>query len=136
MAKALFRKNPRISDTRSAQETTSVLPGEDEWRLMRARNKWQRPEECAHHPHPGTYPVVMTTQTDWGGWRVPGAEYDLYPDRIEAQARVMVNALRMATLIGKFVSAMSREGDATNGTLTELAREGEDLLNAMRLDER
>src|SRR5579872_2219871 len=30
------------------------------WRLMRARNKWQTPEECASHPFPGTYPVVVT----------------------------------------------------------------------------
>src|SRR5580704_642197 len=49
------------------------------WRLMRARNKWQTPEECASHPFPGTYPVVVTDSGDWGGWRVPGAEYDRDP---------------------------------------------------------
>ncbi|HWY65523.1 MAG TPA: hypothetical protein VNX61_09930, partial [Rhizomicrobium sp.] len=45
------------------------------WRIMRARNKWQPTEDCARHPVPGTYPVVVTGETDWGGWRVPGAEY-------------------------------------------------------------
>ena len=29
----------------------------DLWRLMRAKNKWQTPDECSHHPFPGTYPV-------------------------------------------------------------------------------
>ncbi|HBU61277.1 MAG TPA: hypothetical protein DEB67_02510, partial [Oceanicaulis sp.] len=36
------------------------------WRLMRARNKWQSVEECAHHPQPGTYPVVVTDSQNWG----------------------------------------------------------------------
>ena len=62
------------------------------WRLLRARNKWQQPDDCAHHPIPGTYPVVVTDQADWGGWRVPGAEYDRDPGRIEFQARLIAAA--------------------------------------------
>ena len=46
-------------------------------------------DDCAHHPYPGTYPVVVTDATDWGGWRVPGAEYDRDPRRIEHQARLI-----------------------------------------------
>ncbi|MEJ0064929.1 MAG: hypothetical protein WDM85_05445 [Caulobacteraceae bacterium] len=61
------------------------------WRLMRARNKWQTLEECASHPYPGTYPVVVTDLGDWGGWRVPGAEYDRDPHRIEWQARLIAS---------------------------------------------
>ena len=64
---------------------------EPPWRLMRARNKWQTPEECASHPFPGTYPVVVTDSGDWGGWRVPGAEYDRDPRRIEWQARLIAS---------------------------------------------
>jgi hypothetical protein len=37
-----------------------------QWRMMRARNKWQTPEECAHHPQPGTYPVVVTDAAGLG----------------------------------------------------------------------
>src|SRR6516225_8309639 len=33
------------------------------WRLMRARNKWQTPEDCANHPYPGSYPIVVTDET-------------------------------------------------------------------------
>ncbi|NBB53017.1 hypothetical protein GVN24_32570, partial [Rhizobium sp. CRIBSB] len=42
-----------------------LLPADDpaaqpqQWRLMRARNKWQSAEDCPHHPFPGTYPVVV-----------------------------------------------------------------------------
>ena len=69
-----------------AKPTATTAPT---WRLMRARNKWQTPEDCAHHPFPGTFPVVVTDANDWGGWRVPGAEYDRDPRKIERQARLI-----------------------------------------------
>lgn len=69
--------------------------GPDSWRLLRAKNKWQQPEDCAHHPHPGTVPVVVTDPNDWGGWRTPGAEYDRDPVRIERQARLIAQAPRL-----------------------------------------
>ena len=61
----------------------------ERWRVMRARNKWQPTEDCSRHPVPGTYPIVITGTQEWGGWRVPGAEYDLDPGRIERQARLI-----------------------------------------------
>lgn len=64
----------------------------DAWRLLRARNKWQTPDDTAHHPYPGTYPIVVTDPNDWGGWRVPGAEYDRDPRKIEHQARTIAAA--------------------------------------------
>lgn len=77
-----------------------------EWRLMRARNKWQQPEDCSHHPYPGTFPVVVTDQSDWGGWRTPGSEYDRDPYKIEYQARLIAAApklLHMARELAAFV---------------------------------
>lgn len=68
------------------------------WRLMRARNKWQTAEESAHHPFPGTYPVVVTDENDWGGWRVPGAEYERDPSLIEMQARLIASAPKLMRL--------------------------------------
>ncbi|HWA61362.1 MAG TPA: hypothetical protein VG939_08300, partial [Caulobacteraceae bacterium] len=65
------------------------------WRLLRARNKWQAAEDCAHHPYPGTFPVVVTDLSDWGGWRVPGAEYDRDPFKIEFQARLLAAAPKL-----------------------------------------
>jgi len=66
-----------------------------EWRLMRAKNKWQSLEDCTHHPFPGTYPVVVTDNNDWGGWRTPGAEYDRDPRKIEMQARLIAASPRL-----------------------------------------
>lgn len=68
------------------------------WRLLRARNKWQQPEDCQHHPHPGTFPVVVTDPQDWGGWRVPGAEYDRDPDLIEFQARLIAHSPQLMAI--------------------------------------
>ena len=44
-----------------------AAPAGDKWRITRGRNKWQSPEDCSRHPFPGTYSVVMTGATDWGG---------------------------------------------------------------------
>src|SRR5689334_10091803 len=39
---------------------------EEQWRVVRALNKWQSPAETANHPHPGTYPVIVTGEAEWG----------------------------------------------------------------------
>ena len=83
----------------AAEELQSETPvaeartdGSENWRILRARNKWQPAEDCARHPVPGTYPVVITGEAEWGGWRVPGAEYDLDPRKVEEQARLIASA--------------------------------------------
>ena len=101
------------------------------WRLMRARNKWQTIEECAHHPQPGTYPVVVTDEQDWGGWRVPGAEYDRDPNRIEAQARMMVHAPNLLALAETLVR-MAGEDPEASPDLIAVARRAEDLVRAVK----
>lgn len=67
----------------------------EHWRIQRAKNRWQEGAETSTHPYPGTFPVVMTDDNDWGGWRVPGSEYDRDPQKIEYQARLIMNAPRM-----------------------------------------
>lgn len=101
------------------------------WRLMRARNKWQSPEECPHHPQPGTHPVVVTDEQDWGGWRVPGAEYDRDPGRIEAQARLIVHAPRLMAL-AEALMRMAAEDPEAGPDLIAVARRAEDLLRAVK----
>ncbi len=80
-----------------AEETSvpSAPEAGGDWRILRARNKWQLAEDCAHHPFPGTFPVVVTDKQDWGGWRTPGAEYDRSPLTIEFQARLIAHAPRL-----------------------------------------
>jgi hypothetical protein len=91
------------------------------WRLMRARNKWQTPEECAQHPFPGTYPVVVTDATDWGGWRVPGAEYDRDPRRIEHQARLIACTPALRGIVRELLELFSEAPDDAPPAVRELA---------------
>ncbi|HWW11207.1 MAG TPA: hypothetical protein VN018_01740, partial [Brevundimonas sp.] len=96
-----------------------LLPVEDpaaevagqNWRLMRARNKWQAAEDTPHHPFPGTYPVVVTDKADWGGWRVPGAEYDRDPEQIEFQARLIAAAPRLMALAEQLLASVDDAPD-------------------------
>lgn len=77
------------------------------WRIVRDRNKWRGREETSQHPIPGTHPVVMTDPQDWGGWRVPRAEYDRDPARIEAQARIIAAAPRLRALAQELITLVA-----------------------------
>ena len=115
-----------------------LLPSEDPaanggetWRLMRARNKWQTADDCPHHPFPGTYPVVVTDKADWGGWRVPGAEYDRDPDQIEFQARLIAAAPQLMALAERLVSSVDEAPDDAPPELQLLARQARTVLKAI-----
>lgn len=98
------------------------------WRVMRARNKWQPAEDCSRHPIPGTYPVVITGEQEWGGWRVPGAEYDLDPVKIERQARLIAAAPRLEALAKKLVAWTRQSGEDMPTDLAGLAHDMQDVL--------
>ena len=100
-----------------------------EWRIMRARNKWQSDEESSRHPFPGTYPVVVTGDADWGGWRVPGAEYALGPTSIEQQARLIVSAPKLAVLAKDLIARAKESSEPLPEPVLELTRRARELLN-------
>lgn len=106
----------------------SQRPSES-WRVMRARNKWQQVEDCARHPIPGTYPIVITGQAEWGGWRVPGAEYDLDPIRIERQARLIASAPQFEAFAQELVEWARKSGEDMPAALAELAHQAQDILS-------
>lgn len=102
-----------------------------QWRVVRQRNKWQPEEDCARHPFPGTYPVVFTGKADWGGWRVPGAEYDLDPVKIERQARMIAGAPRLLHIATALVDWVRKSGEDMPSALVDLSNEAQDLLKAI-----
>ena len=98
------------------------------WRVLRARNKWQEPADCAHHPFPGSYPVVVTDKADWGGWRVPGAEYDRDPERIEFQSRLIAASPELLDLARDLVEAVAEAPDDAPPESVRLARRAREIL--------
>ena len=98
------------------------------WRLMRARNKWQTAAECSHHPFPGSYPVVVTDANDWGGWRVPGAEYDRDAAKIEFQARLIASSPALLTLARALLAMVDELPEDAPPDIRALAEE------AMRIE--
>lgn len=102
-----------------------------DWRLLRARNKWQQADDVPHHPFPGTYPVVVTDAADWGGWRVPGAEYDRDPERIEFQARLIAAAPRLMGLAQALVDAVGENPDDAPPESLALARQAREVLKSI-----
>ena len=100
----------------------------DNWRILRAKNRWKDGEEVPDHPHPGSFPVVTTDERNWGGWRVPSAEYDRDPQKIEYQARIIESAphlMRVAKALAQFGMAHSDEMPAE---LLALAKKSTVLL--------
>ncbi len=123
---------------REFQAAELLLPADDpaggdlgDWRMLRARNKWQSAEDVPHHPFPGTYPVVVTDAADWGGWRVPGAEYDRDPLRIEFQARLIAAAPRLMQLAQSLIDAVAEEPDDAPPESLALARQAREVLKSI-----
>ena len=95
------------------------------WRILRGQNCWKSAEQCGHYPHPGTHPMIVTTERDWGGWRgwrVPGAEYDLDPYRIERQAEIIVRAPVFMKLLEEFVERAEQEPENLSDDMNKLAQ--------------
>lgn len=92
------------------------------WRILRGHNRWKSADQCKHHPFPGTHPMVVTTDRDWGGWRVPGAEYDLDPYRIEHQAQLIVRAPLFMKLLEEFLQLADQEPENLSDDMTKLVQ--------------
>ena len=101
------------------------------WRLLRAKNKWQAPSECIHHPFPGTYPVIVTDTNDWGGWRTPGAEYDRDPRKMELQARLIAACPRMLAITKDVLALVAEAPEDAPEELQAIARRCGETLRAI-----
>jgi hypothetical protein len=71
---------------------------------------------------------VVTGQAEWGGWRVPGAEYDLDPEKVERQARMIANAPKLVTVASNLVEWARRSGEEMPSELVQLAHDAQDVL--------
>lgn len=127
-----FQAHELVGEDRSP-EKPDLLETEN-WRILRAANRLSAESRDARHPFPGTYPVVVTDEKDWGGWRVPMAEYDRHPARIELQARIIANGMRLMRVARELAEFASEYPQETAGQLQELARQAEVLLSGIYHD--
>ena len=101
---------------------------QENWHIVRGHNKWKDERECGHHPFPGTHPVIVTTEREWGGWRVPGAEYDRDPIRIERQAILMGKAPMLAALLVQFIENAESQPENMPDSTVQLVRLAKKVL--------
>jgi signal transduction histidine kinase len=106
----------------------------ENWRVLRAVNRLSADACHPRYPYPGTFPVVVTDEKDWGGWRVPMAEYDREPSRIEHQARIMANAIRLMRVARELIEFTQDNPHETPTQLRELAMQAEMVMAAIYHD--
>lgn len=126
-----FAQEEIEEEAQALQAQAGANGGIEHWRVIRAQNRWKTAEQCGHHPYPGTHPLVVTTEREWGGWRVPGAEYDTDPHRIEKQAHLISRAPIMCMLLRKFVENAEQEPENLGSELTELAQLSRKVLDQL-----
>src|SRR5262249_8177025 len=100
----------------------------ENWRVLRAVNRLSADARDPRHPHPGTFPVVVTDEKDWGGWRVPMAEYDRDPERIEDQSPGLFHGLRVIPRARELIEFSQDKPHETPRALTELAQQAEMVM--------
>jgi hypothetical protein len=105
----------------------------ENWRVLRLRCHWEFDGTDPHDPKRGTFPVMVTDNLDWGGWRVPKAEYDRDPDRIEFQARVLANGLRLLR-VARELALFGEEHPKLPPVLAQLVARADDILREVHHD--
>lgn len=103
----------------------------ESWRVVRANNRWKDSDQAVEHPHPGTFPKIVTDEKDWGGWRVPSAEYDRDPLKIEFQARIICAAPQMMKLAKVLSRCVAQDPDDLPNDIVQLAKQGTSLLRTI-----
>lgn len=105
----------------------------ENWRILRLRAHWEFDGAAPNDRRNGTYPVMVTDTLDWGGWRVPKAEYDRDPERIEYQARILANGLRLFRIARELV-AFAEEYKTLPAELQVLVARADDVMRAVHFD--
>ena len=119
--------------TEESTTLTQVDPTMEEWRVVRAQNKWRSVEECSTHPYPGTFPVIMTNAKEGSGWRVPGVEYDFAPERIELQARIMALGPQFMSVLRRLTDYAAHNPENLPDEVMEIARDAETVLHQVKI---
>jgi hypothetical protein len=74
----------------------------------------------------------VTSEAEWGGWRVPGSEYALSPTRVEKQARLLATSPRLVNIVRQLAEWGKAPPQEVPEALTELMRQCREVI--ARLD--
>ena len=118
-------------ETEEVSALSHLDPQMEEWQVVRVPNKWRSAEECAGHPVPGTHPVVITGSAEGGGWRGPGVEYDLTPDRVELQAKVIAAAPKFMVLLQRLADYARTNGENLPDEIMAVASDADMLISSI-----
>ncbi len=114
-----------------ANGPTDAVGDLESWRVVREKNRWKEAGDANDHPHPGSFPKVVTDEKDWGGWRVPSAEYDRDPLKIEFQARIICAAPQLMKLAKVLSRCAAQDADDLPNDILQLAKQGTTLLRTI-----
>lgn len=109
----------------------------EHWRVVRRLIKW-RAEDArgAGSANPGTYPVIATDDGPTGGWRVPSAEYDRDPQRVEHQARMIAHTPDLMRIARKLTDYAAAYPERIDEEISPLVRRSAAILRSVyRLEE-
>ncbi len=59
-----FSASELVADKSS--QSDDELADIENWRVSRAKNRWNETGEVPNHPYPGTYPIIRTDEKEWG----------------------------------------------------------------------
>lgn len=121
--------------TEQVAALTHLDPEMEEWHVKRVANKWREDDASANHPFPGTHPVIVTGSHEGGGWRVPGVEYDMTPERVELQAKLIAAAPQLVVLLQRLTQVAKENPENLPDDIMEIARDADaTLANALSID--
>ena len=75
--------------------------------------------------------MVVTDEQDWGGWRVPAAEYDREPSKIEFQARLIVGAPTLMVIADRLAHFAAENHEAPSSMIA-LGKQAAAVLRYIR----
>ena len=136
MAKALFHKNQRVyvKPVGTWALIEHVVPhwakGIDE--PIRIHYDVGLGREFAAEELLAEEPLPDRSPDDDLRWRVPGAEYDLDPAKVEEQARLIANAPQLAGFANALVDWARKSGEEMPNELAELAHRAQDILTEVK----
>lgn len=88
------------------------------WHISRRTPQWRTGGDSNN---PGSFPVVVTDEGDYGGWRVKGSEYDRDPQRIEHQARMIVHTPDLLRIARRLAEEASEKPETLSEDMKQLA---------------